>query len=241
MVRTQRAAFLGDMPFSVVAVTDTIRQLHANPDQGAHWRVLRQASQAWAKRDSAIVNCLLSEGELQWTLKTFQFDLCEDAPVIIMTDSIDARKGKYDRGPFSRLETAIIRHLSAAMQLPSLRIKTGFGGWHVADSNKAFSLLRSLDALHAGSPVMFLDIRERGAVSAKNREEMIEKGKKIFEQECEKLAAGRMCDELNTCAIAFFTMFFLETAAQLLPATVRIGKSLHRFTWLCSEGSDRCR
>jgi len=132
------------------------------------------------------------------------YDLCEDAPVIIVTDNIDTAKSGYDRAPCSRLQTAIIRHLSATKQLPSLSIKTGFGDWEVYNNDKSFSLLRSVDALHAGSPVLFLDVRERKVVPAQNREDLIEKGKEVFARHCDKLAEGRMWDQLNTCAVAFF-------------------------------------
>lgn len=65
------------------------------------------------------------------------------------------------QGPYAKLMSALVHHL--ASDIPAITFKTGFA-FHcsIADSDESEgSLIRMVDALNSGSPVLFLDVRQR--------------------------------------------------------------------------------
>ena len=76
-----------------------------------------------------------------------------------------------------------------ARTLPSLGIKTGCEGIvTLADSgqNQA-SIDMALNAAQSGSPLLFLDVRERPLVEAADRVALIEAAKTALEKHCDAL------------------------------------------------------
>ena len=105
MVAVQRASFGATLPFSVLAFTDEIHCFYANTDPSCRWRAVRRQSRAWAKRDQKLVehNC-----GPECMKDTHRYDLSADAPLVIITDGIDAKHDKACvRGPAARLLTAL--------------------------------------------------------------------------------------------------------------------------------------
>ena len=65
-------------------------------------------------------------------------------------------------------------------------------------------MLRSVDMLNAGCPVVFLDLRERKPCNDSTRQGIIDKAKKQYVEMADQMMAKGARDRLNCCAIAWF-------------------------------------
>ena len=66
-------------------------------------------------------------------------------------------------------------------------------------------MLRGVDALNSGCPVVYLDVRTRAGCNAGTRQDIIDKAKADYLADCAKLKeAGAFGDSLNGCALAWF-------------------------------------
>ena len=203
MVAVQRASFKGGiLPFSIIALTDEIHCFYANADPSCHWRTVRRQSRAWAKRDKKLLalNCTPD-----LMLNYHRYDLSADAPLVIITDGIDAQQDKAQvRGPATRLLTALTQHLNAKMGLPSIAFRTGYGGARSLMDDSAVSMLRALDLLNSKFSVIFLDVRDHEVCTGDNRQEMIDKAKADYTKLCDELVEKGTLDLLTVCALARF-------------------------------------
>ena len=202
MVAVQRASFGATLPFSVLAFTDEIHCFYAKTDPNCHWRAVRRQSRAWAKRDQKLVEHYCTPERMKGC---HRYDLSADAPLVIITDGIDAKQDKpHVRGPATRLLTALIRHLNVVMGLPSIAFRTGWGAAGSLKDESAPSMLRALDALNSNCPVIFLDVRQREVCTLAVRQEIIDKAKADYMKLCDKLVEAGTFDWLNVCAVAWF-------------------------------------
>ena len=204
MVALQRSCFAGKLPFTIVAMTDEIQCLYANDNDSCRWRAIRRGSTAWAKRDPDLFE-LFNDPKTSNSLTKFfpRYDISRDAPLVIITDGIDARSRTcMQRGPANTLLTSLIRHFH--LTLPSIAFRTGYGNAKSLTTDGAMSILRAKDALNARSPVVFLDVRERKGCSAKTRQEMIDKAKRDYSKLCSDLEKKGTMDWFNVCALAWF-------------------------------------
>lgn len=192
-------------------MTDEIHCFYTNPKPDCHWRTVRRQSRAWAKRDKMLVDMYHEMNEAR--IKQYgaeagmtnwpRYDLSPDAPNIIITDCIDAKRKKcMARGPASDLQTALVRHLSS--YLPSIAFRTNGAGWHSLHDTGMPSMLRSVDALNSGCPVVFLDVRTRLPCNGTTRAEIIAAAKKQQLEMLEALLAKNNADNLQCCNVAFF-------------------------------------
>ena len=61
--------------------------------------------------------------------------------------------------------------------IPAIAFRTGWGSSRKMNEFGSFCMLRALDAMNSGCPVVFLDVRERDICHADTREEIIDKAK----------------------------------------------------------------
>lgn len=175
-----------------------------NPNPSTHWREVRRASKAWRKRDRKFLELVaIHEASLS---KYAQWDISSDAEILLVVDSINTRKETIDeRSSYNNLMAALIRHLSS--ELPAITLRAG-GARMVtslaAAAGSSLTLLASVEALNSGSPVLFLDVRQREAVEAADRASLIEAAKAAYKKSCDELHAAGTYDALNTSAIAYF-------------------------------------
>ena len=213
-VALQRPRFSGKLPFSIVAVTDEIHSFYANAfdkpkdgkndkpkDENCHWRKVQRDSPTWTRRDLEIHQ--LTEAKTEIGNFFPRYDMSPDAPFVIMTDGIDAKAKKcLERGPANTLLTSLIRQLSDT--LPSIAFRTGYANAKSLATEGAMSVVRTLDALNAGTPVVLLDVRERKGIPEPTRQQMIDRAKDDYLQLCSDLEKKGTMDWFNVCAIAWF-------------------------------------
>ena len=100
------------------------------------------------------------------------FDLDREMMTYIVVDTFDKKSKKLcDRGPFERLSAEMVRQLTST--LPTIAIKTGFSPRERESQLGTFggSLGTAIKSLHAGSPLLFLDVRVRDERSVLNSHE----------------------------------------------------------------------
>jgi len=204
MASLEQSKFAGGAkPFSVIATVGDIYNFYINPNPSTHWREVRRASKAWRKRDRKFLELL---GDDATTSQAPRWDISSDAEILLVVDSINTRKEKSDdQSSYNNLMAALIRHLSS--ELPAITLRVG-GTSSVtslaAAAGNSLTLLASVEALNSGSPVLFLDVRQREAVQAADRASLIEAAKAAYQKSCDELHAAGTYDALDTSAIAYF-------------------------------------
>ena len=204
MASLEQSKFAGGAkPFSVIATVGDIYNFYINPNASTHWREVRRASKAWRKRDRKFLELL---GDRATTSTAWRWDISSDAEILLVVDSINTRKETIDdRSSYNNLMAALIRHLSS--ELPAITLRAG-GAQNVASlaaaAGNSMTLLASVEALNSGSPVLFLDVRQREAVRAADRASLIEAAKAAYKTSSDELHAAGTYDALNTSAIAYF-------------------------------------
>eukprot|EP00966_Prymnesium_polylepis_P086112 1993097-Prymnesium_polylepis.1 len=111
---------------------------------------------------------------------------------------------KWDKGPFNNLVSNLVRYLGSS--LPSLTIKTGFAASStLAHAGKSISAIDiALNVAQAGSPVLFLDVRDRPLIeAATDRVALVEAAKTALETHSDALLAAGLAESFSCCSIAY--------------------------------------
>ena len=195
-------------PFTLMAVTTDVWRCYRNPDMNAHWRGVRKQSRAWSQRDDVLqrqfceteirASKILSvpaekfsadEPEHHWCQ-----DLDPDAQCLVIVDSVDDSSGVIkraeDKEKFSR---ELVRHLGST--LPSIALKAGMSVKFPIGLKFGSTLSVASDLVKTGTPLLFLDLRERVEVAARaSRAEIIENAKANLVEFWEALLAQGLSD-----------------------------------------------
>jgi len=198
----------GPPPFSILAACGAICQMYKTKETGKHWQQVKKESRAWMKRHQKLVQ-LAETYSYKGQAGMDAVDLSPNAPYLLVVDTINAKRDVLgDKAPFARLMTAILQYLSKS--LPSICLKS-FGSTHTtieAGGLAEVTLLRQIDTINVGTPVVFLDVRQRevplDVVRQTDRQELIEACKELYRKNCHRLQSAGVCDSLDVCAIAYF-------------------------------------
>ena len=202
MLSVHRSTWGKDPPFTVISST-TPEIFYENPDESAVWRGVRRASRAWRQRDRKML-------ELVWAryhqnVPICHSDLDPNAMIYLMVDTINQRKERIgERGPYNRLINELLRYL--AQTLPCLTIKSGHSDKPILAkaSQHASSLGVAMEAMLSGSPLLFLDVRERPMLDATDRESLIAQAKDSYERHCASLLQNGVAETFDAMAISYF-------------------------------------
>ncbi len=125
--------------------------------------------------------------------------------IYLLVDTINAKNDALgDKGPFNKLVNELIRHLAST--LPSLTIKTGNSARpSLAQAQaSASSLGVAMENMLSGSPLLFLDLRERPSLKAEDREALITMAKTEYEKTCDTYLKQGLAETFDTMTIAYF-------------------------------------
>jgi hypothetical protein len=199
-----------------------------NPDLNSVWRNIKRASRSWRQRDRKIQELLLARHKNN--VPICEVDLDSHGVMFLLVDTINEKKNTIkDRRSFNRLLNELVRHLAST--LPSLTVKTGHGDKPSLDRSKMHSsgLGVAVETMLSGSPVLFLDAREREAIVAKDRTTLIQFAKEKYVEETSKLLQSGLCETFDAMTIAYFhevlsgdgdpatTVGVLQSSAKSLP------------------------
>jgi hypothetical protein len=132
-------------------------------------------------------------------------DLDPNAMIYLLVDTIHPKKELLDhRGPFNKLMNELVRHL--ATTLPSLTIKTGNSDKPSLEKSGAFetSLAVAMESMLSGSPLLFLDVRERPIIHAPDRETLINRAKEEYDRSCSALLDVGLAESFDAMTISYF-------------------------------------
>ena len=178
--------------------------MYRNGNLNATWREVRKQSRAWRARDKKILELVhRTMAGPDGTIQEFRHDIDPNCTCIIATDMIESKKQSgFDSGPCNTLVTNLVRYLGST--LPSLTIKTAASNKSRLGADDPTALDLALDAAQAGSPVLFLDVRERPLVEAADRVALIDATKAAFEEHCDALLAVGLAESFDISSIAYF-------------------------------------
>ena len=206
MYAVQRSKWGGKPPFTIIAMGAAIQALYCNGNLNACWRDARRQSRAWRTRDRKLLELVhRTMAKPDGSLPEDHSDFDPNCTTIITTDMIESKKeSKWDKGPFTSLLNNIVRYLGST--LPSLTIKTSQADMlTLAEAGKSMSCIDvALNAALGGSPVLFLDVRERPLAEASDRVALIEAAKAAFEEHCGALLEAGLAESFACCSIAYF-------------------------------------
>jgi hypothetical protein len=177
--------------------------LYQNPDELAVWRGIRKASRAWRQRDRKILELVWAKYENE--VPEIKCDLDPNAMIYLLVDTIHPKREHLDhRGPFNKLMNELVRHL--ATTLPSLTIKTGNSDKPSLEKSGAFetSLAVAMESMLSGSPLLFLDVRERPIIQAADRETLINQAKAEYDKACNALLQVGLAESFDAMTISYF-------------------------------------
>ena len=213
MYAMQRAKWGLKAPFTILSFASFTGLFYLDEKESAYWTHVRRHSTAWQNRDTTIRSCVIKkygvDGELPKLNKSH--DLDPHGTNFIVVDCINSTKNVCDdRTSYTRLLTELVRHL--ASQLPSLCIKTSFAAKEpeVGKATMISGLAFALNAIQSGTPLLFLDLRNRlpplnsNSSQPLTRSELIEFAKKQHGDYCDELLKLGMTETLDTCAISYF-------------------------------------
>jgi hypothetical protein len=205
MVKIQQAQWGDKLPFTILAIHPQACQIYRNSLLDANWRQLRKSSRAWRQRDKKILDSM--NAHYHGDIPFLNMDIVS-APYAIVVDGIDDKKGiPLVQTPGLHLKNEIVRHF--ASQVPSLTIKTGNSDKAILSdpSNAQSGLFVAIDAMSSGSPVLFLDVRERPPPPPWEKEDraaLLAFFKTKYEEECDAFLAEGLVETFDACAIAHF-------------------------------------
>jgi hypothetical protein len=206
MLSVHRARWGKDIPFTVLSVSGSINYLYRNLDDGAVWRGIRRASRAWRQRDRKLVELVFAKYSTQQELGVCgHCDLDPNAMIYLLVDTINAKKDMLgDRGPFNKLMNELLRHL--ATTLPSLTIKTGHSDKPSLEKAHAYasSLAVAMESMLSGSPLLFLDLRQRPVIEASDRQALISRAKDEYDKACAVFLQQGVAETFDAMSIAYF-------------------------------------
>ena len=169
--------------------------LYCNPDLNAVWRDVRKQSRAWRSRDKKILELVHKlNAKPDGSLPYCGMDIDPNCTCIITTDMIESKKeSSWTKGPCNALLNSLVRYL------PSLTVKIRF-----PNAGKAMAAIDiALNAAQSGSPVLFLDVRERPLVEAADRVAFIKATKAAFEAHCDALLKAGLAESFDACSIGY--------------------------------------
>ena len=202
MLAVHRSTWGREPPFTVISTT-TPEIFYENPDESAVWRVWRRASRAWRQRDRKLLELVCAKYDQQ--VPICHSDLDPNSMIYLMVDTINPRKDRLgERGPYNKLINELLRYL--AQTLPCLTIKTGHSDKPslARASQHASGLGVAMEAMLSGSPLLFLDMRERPVLEAMDRSKLIEQAKVAYERNCTSLLEVGVAETFDTMAVAYF-------------------------------------
>ena len=219
MVGLIRPKWGAQLPFSIVAIS-TMADYYFNTDNDAKWKSIKSQSKIWQARHTKIEQ-LLNQKYTNSGWPELAIDLDTNASCLILVDSIDMSKDS-GRGEILiqneglRLKNELVRHLAST--LPSLTIKSLGGSKKPLDEALwvQSGLGVALESMLSGSPLVFLDIRERKPLDCvkafkdeKNplpfdRAKLIKEAMDMYNQSCDDLLFKGLVETFETCSIAYF-------------------------------------
>ena len=209
MVSLHRARWKGELPFSIISYCCALDDLYLNNDPEAEWRSVRKLSRSWQLQDKRCLELVHAQFAQRGKLPSMGYDLDPAAMCTIIVDSIDSDKNYIgNRAPGNHLRTELLRHLAST--LPAISIKTGFSPKTTLQKQKRHQngIRAALEAMMSGSPLVFIDMRqweeEEAAVSDLTRTDVISRAKQQHLRLCDALKSAGVCDNLDTCFIAYF-------------------------------------
>lgn len=205
MYSVQRSKWAGKPPFTIMSLGADANLLYCNPDLNACWREVRKQSRAWRARDKKLLELVhRTEARLDGSLKENHIDFDPNCTCIITTDMIESKKeSKWDKGPFNALLNGLVRYLGSS--LPSLTIKAGATSMgKLSDAGKSLGGIDvALNAAQSGSPVLFLDVRERPLIEASDRVALISAAMAALETHCNALLDTGLAESFTCSSIAY--------------------------------------
>eukprot|EP00931_Biecheleriopsis_adriatica_P103028 TRINITY_DN77917_c0_g1_i1.p1 TRINITY_DN77917_c0_g1~~TRINITY_DN77917_c0_g1_i1.p1 ORF type:complete len:1060 (+),score=124.93 TRINITY_DN77917_c0_g1_i1:117-3182(+) len=164
-------------PFSILTYTSSMQWLYNNKDPNAQWRLLRDASRAWRARDAKIQQLFDAS-----PVMSYSCDLDPTLKYTIVVDSI-GDGGLNDNSGCVNLITELGKHLHAS--IPRIAFKTGMSLKETLKKDELGGLSAAVDIVNGGSPMLFIDMRERPMVTGKDRKDIIEAACQQFETTCD--------------------------------------------------------
>jgi hypothetical protein len=206
MLSVHRSTWGREPPFTILSSTASVANLYRNPDEASVWRGVRQASRAWRQRDRKILELVHAKfGHRVYTDKDIHTDLDPFAMIYLVVDTIHSKRERLgDKKPFNRLMNELLRYL--AETLPCLTINTGHSDKPGLDkaTQHASSLGVAMETMLSGSPLLFLDMRDRPLIEATDREMLISAAKAAYEKHCMSLLEAGVAETFDTMSISYF-------------------------------------
>ena len=203
----QRAKWGNNPPFTIICAAPYMPALYQNFDEDAHWKQIRKASKTWRSRDKELL-------ELVWKTHSnadghpdeVRLDLHQSATHYLLFDMIENKKrASFDGSARNYMMNELTRYLSS--MVPTVAIKTGFEAFatYAEGPTYADTLHIGLNFLQSGSPLLFLDVRERPSATEKvDRDALIQEAKAKYEEHCDNYLKHGVADNFRTCAVAHF-------------------------------------
>eukprot|EP00931_Biecheleriopsis_adriatica_P105153 TRINITY_DN79725_c0_g1_i1.p1 TRINITY_DN79725_c0_g1~~TRINITY_DN79725_c0_g1_i1.p1 ORF type:complete len:938 (+),score=120.38 TRINITY_DN79725_c0_g1_i1:158-2971(+) len=210
MFALQRSKWGESPPFTIIQGTKDIADLYASPSS-QHWQHMRSKSRAWQQRDSEIasmaheVHCGKLEG--------LSYDLDPNGMIFILTDGVNPKTKSLDTGPFNRLMLGLLSVLGSS--LPSLAVKTAHGTYKSMDKleSAAGGNLVALKIAQTGTPLLFLDVRERMALHLESRAELIKAAQENLSHQMDEYLEGA---RKGTCSMDHFDIDMMAHFREIL-------------------------
>ena len=208
MYAVQRSKWGSKAPFTIISATAAIALFYCNPDSGANWRGVRKQSRAWRARDKKLLELVHRQrADADGKLPVRYNDLDANASCYLIVDGIDERKDKCNvKASFTKLINELLRYLAST--LPALALKTANA--NKVDLSHSTGVLSgmgiAMEAAMSGTPLLFLDVRERPKLdtTANERGAIIKKAQEQFSASCDELLAAGVAETFDCCSIAHF-------------------------------------
>ena len=247
MTGLMRGKWGPELPFSIINLEVEGTSFYRNLDPNAEWRQVRKASRAWRQRDARLVE-LMNNVHLAGGGGSQRWDLDPNGMCHVIVDGVDeVHQVTGHRAPGNALKMAIVRQLASTV--PSITFKTGNTDKTslAATLSGTSSLGVCLQAMHSGSPLVFLDVYRRqdirgtvetvamasageGSSEMKKgvspeyarRDAIIAEAKRVFSASADELLANGRMAWLDACTIAFFSEA-LNGDGDLRTEDIRVG------------------
>lgn len=209
----QRSRWNGQLPFSVIGMTNETMEMYRNTDPTAHWRKLRSGCQAWQRCDARLSRATQAAAEcaagMPHEIWVRHMDIDAHVPCLILCDTLAAKEDRFDRSGYQQLVAALPRFLGA--QVPTLAVKSGYNILEKSiDSGSLHGLGHMAKHVQSGNQLLCLDVRRRavlrsgGTNGVATREALIAAAKSQLEAWSDELIAKNGAGELLvSCSIAF--------------------------------------
>jgi hypothetical protein len=209
MYNLKRASWGERPPFSILSICDVSLYLYANEQKDAHWRHVRDSSNAWRQREGAMRKAARAafgnKEHPEQPLSGYQHDLDPNAMIYIIADCVDSTHGTMNTTPMNKFIAELTRQLAST--LPSVALKTG-KSWKettATTSRHSAGLFHALQMALTGTPLLFLDQRVRSADVCMDAESnpvtdratLIARALEVHNGECDKYLALAQAGEAS--------------------------------------------